>query len=341
MWSLVSSDIEQLIARGKYARAAKLLADQVEAGNRDPRTRLRLADVLVLENRGYEALPILFDLADDYASEGQGAKAIAILKKIQRLNPGDREASMRLAKVIKSGKKAPPIDPALYASGQTFGVEHFEQSNLVEPPTDDRFERLKAQTWVPSTHQDEPPTIAEPVAPAAPLPVSTPAPPPAPVADEDFAIEITPEPLVPDTPLFGGFSQDELVAVIQGLELKTFEPGDMIILEGDPGTSLFIITTGNVKAFVRDPKGGTPLLVRRMKEGDFFGEISILSGKPRTASVVAATPCEMLELDRKTLDQITATYPHVRQVLEEFYINRASTQDEAIRQNLEEKRRTL
>jgi hypothetical protein len=323
-----SDDVEQLIAKGKYARAAKLLSEQIDAGHRDPRTRLRFADVLVMENRGYEALPILFELADEYAAEGQGAKAIAILKKIQRLNPGDRQAAARLAQVIKSGKKETRMDPALYASGQTFGVEHFEtKSHLTEPPADDRFERLKSQTWMPSTRQDEPQEPAPSV--PGPLPVSAPEP--------EMALEITPEPLVPDTPLFGGFSQDELVAVIQGLELKTFEAGDMIILEGDPGTSLFIITTGHVKAFVRNPKGGTPLLVRRMKEGDFFGEISILSGKPRTASVTAVVRCELLELDRANLDQITASYPHVRQVLEEFYISRASTQEEAIRQNLEAK----
>jgi cAMP-dependent protein kinase regulator len=63
-----------------------------------------------------------------------------------------------------------------------------------------------------------------------------------------------------------------------------------------------------------------------MEEGTFFGEISILSGKPRTATVTAATHCELLELDRSTLDEITKTHPHVQSVLEEFYIQRASGQ---------------
>jgi cAMP-dependent protein kinase regulator len=126
-----------------------------------------------------------------------------------------------------------------------------------------------------------------------------------------------------DSPLFSGFSRDELVAVIKGLRLLTFEPGDIVLTEGDRGDSLYVITTGTLKTFVRDTTQGGQLLMRRLKEGDFFGEISILSGKARSATVTAATHCEMLELDRATLEQITASYPHVRQVLEEFYLARA------------------
>jgi hypothetical protein len=326
-------DIEDLIARGKYARAAKLLSEEIARGSRDPRTRLRLADVLIMENRGAEALPLLFDLSDDYAAEGQPAKAIAILKKIQRLSPGRREAEERLAALIKSGRRErPPLDTAGYApSGTTFGAEHFEGSAYTPaPPADAYIERMKQSTWVPSTHQE--PAAESDAAPAPP-------PPPAPAASpvDEESIEVFPEPPgpVPISPLFAGFSQDELLEVIRGFRLRTFEAGDVVILEGERGDSVFIVTTGTVKAFVRNPQGGEPVPVRRMTEGDFFGEISVLSGKPRTATVTAATPCEMLELDRPTLDQITARYPNVRQVLEEFYISRASTQEEAMRRSLE------
>ena len=51
-------------------------------------------------------------------------------------------------------------------------------------------------------------------------------------------------------------------------------------------------------------------------------EISVLSGQPRTATVVAATACELLELDRATLDGIAATHPHVMDVLREHASSR-------------------
>lgn len=119
------------------------------------------------------------------------------------------------------------------------------------------------------------------------------------------------------SPLFKDFSVDELVAVIQGLNLITFEAGDIILTEGDPGDSLYMLTSGTVKA-VRRNAAGRQVAVNEISEGAFFGEISILTGQPRTATIVATSHCELLELDRATLDSIVATHPHVRQVLEQF-----------------------
>ena len=345
---LFSRDVEELIARGKYARAAKLLGDEVARGNRDPRARLRLADVLIMENRGAEALPLLFELSDEYASDGQAAKAIALIKKIQRLSPGHPDAEERLAALIKGGRRAPAPRPPSGAGFQTseavFSAEHFDPSPRPEAPRPSHIETLRSSTWVPSTHQDPvedalPPVIWSPQSPVPPPPAPGPTEPELErfEVEEEPAIEVVPEPESPlsDSPLFGGFAQDELIAVIRGFRLKTFEAGDIIIIEGDSGNSLFVVTTGKVKAFVRNPAGGEPLLVRRMADGDFFGEISILSGKPRTATVTAATACELLELDRATLEEIVASHPHVRQVLEDFYISRASTQEEAMKRSLE------
>jgi cAMP-dependent protein kinase regulator len=113
--------------------------------------------------------------------------------------------------------------------------------------------------------------------------------------------------------------------VMRGLRLLTFDPGDVIVLEGDPGDSLFVLTTGRVKAFVRTADAPRPRKVRELKEGEFFGEISILSGKPRTATVTCATRCELLELDRATLDDICRTHPKVLHILEDYYMDRAAS----------------
>jgi CRP-like cAMP-binding protein len=61
-----------------------------------------------------------------------------------------------------------------------------------------------------------------------------------------------------------------------------------------------------------------------MREGDFFGEISLLTGGPRTATVTAATRCELLELDRATLDEIARAHPRVLDVLRRFSEERAA-----------------
>jgi cAMP-dependent protein kinase regulator len=125
------------------------------------------------------------------------------------------------------------------------------------------------------------------------------------------------------SPLFRDFSVDEMVAVIQGLKLLAFERGQVILREGQPGASLYTLTAGRVRAFRRGASGKQDPL-GDLAEGAFFGEMSILSGGPRSASVVALTRCELLELDRPTLDGITRAHPHVWDVLREFAAKRAA-----------------
>jgi CRP-like cAMP-binding protein len=124
------------------------------------------------------------------------------------------------------------------------------------------------------------------------------------------------------SPLFRHFSVDEMVAVIAGLHLLTFQRGQVILREGEPGHSLFMLSSGKVKAF-RKGAGGKQLPIAVLEEGAFFGEGSILTGRPRTASIVALEECELLELDRATLDSIVAQHPHVMDVMQEFAAQRA------------------
>ena len=137
---------------------------------------------------------------------------------------------------------------------------------------------------------------------------------------DDEEIRVVEPSVVEDTiptPLFEDFSRDELVAFISGLQLDVFDPGDIIVAQGDPGNSLFIVTTGILKAFVR-VGAGRPAYVRTLHEGDFFGEISLLRGGARTATITAATRCELLELPRTALDSITRLHPRVGDIMRRF-----------------------
>jgi cAMP-dependent protein kinase regulator len=138
-----------------------------------------------------------------------------------------------------------------------------------------------------------------------------------------------PAPRPSRSPLFSDFGRDELLEVIRGLNLLTFEPGAILMTEGEKGESLLILTSGSVRAFVKNQEGRN-VEVRRMEEGEFFGEISLLTGKPRTATVTAATAVELLELDRKTLDDIVTRHPRVRLVVEEFHKKRAGSETERL-----------
>jgi len=126
----------------------------------------------------------------------------------------------------------------------------------------------------------------------------------------------------PESPLFENMSDEERAAVISQMVLETFETDEIVIREGDAGSSLYVIVTGTVKVFGRNPVG-KPVYLADLGEGDFFGEVSVLTGRPRTATISAATRSELLRLDKDKLDAIIEKHPRVREILEAFYEKRA------------------
>jgi Cyclic nucleotide-binding domain len=317
------ANVSDLIARKKYGKAVDLLMAQFRQGSRDPRLRIQLADVLVLEGKGAKAVPILIGVADEFAREGFAAKAIATLKKIEKIEPGRSDVEQRLAGLIKQRHDAPITLGARLKTLPELGIDEIGY----EPSARD------AEAARPITEGGSP---AQPPAPAAEAPVAAREAAPAPTDAEllefagllDEEDEAAPSEAPLKSPLFTDFTEEELVAVIHGLRLLSFEPGDIIRTEGEPGDSLFVLTTGFVKAFVRNP-AGRHIQVREISEGDFFGEISILTGKPRTATITAGSHCELLELDRPTLDSISKSHPHVLQVLQDFYQQRSNSAQES------------
>ena len=119
------------------------------------------------------------------------------------------------------------------------------------------------------------------------------------------------------SPLFSDFSADELAAVIHGLDLRSFAPGDLVVSQGEPGRSLFVVASGTVKVWVREGEG-RGRFVRSLGEGDFFGEVSLLTGRPRTATVTAATRADLLELGWSRVEEIVRDHPRVADVLRAF-----------------------
>ena len=406
-------DVVSLIAARNYARAIEILKEQLRKRGANPSLRMQLADVLFLANKKAEAISLLLPLADEYASEGFAAKAVSVLKKIQRIDPRRRDVDARLARLIQEKQREAAL-PSSYAglgsAESEPGLEiGFEAMAPVSAPTGSRpapaFSDADPNQTLPVDSSPAPAAEARPAVPAEdepdllpdlkPLPgydrgsealprldlggeppiedydllylgetaadaettleaEVIPEPPPAqPMSAGQFADELmalvdnmfqespgaasalpatSAVPAAPEqpatqivvSPLFRDFSVDEMVAVIAGLKLLGFERGDVILREGDPGASLFMLTSGRVRAFKREPTTERQKPLGDLEEGAFFGELSILTGRPRTASVVALSRCELLELDRATLDGITQAHPRVWDVLREFAARRTA-----------------
>lgn len=134
---------------------------------------------------------------------------------------------------------------------------------------------------------------------------------------------------MPDSPLFERLSEEERQAVAAEIEYCEYAEGDIVITEGEDGSSLYVVASGEVKVYTKGPKGES-ILLATLGEGEFFGEVSVLTGKPRTATITAARPSELLRLDKERLDDLVKRFPHVRTVLEDFYERRASRTVEAM-----------
>lgn len=136
---------------------------------------------------------------------------------------------------------------------------------------------------------------------------------PAPAVDE-------PPPL-PHIPIFSDLSKDAFVALTAGMVLHRFGPGETILREGDEGTSFYVLASGALGVSKRDDKGHV-IPLAKLGEGDFFGEMAILSGAPRAASVTAEAPSEVLEFPADVLLALARHHPHLATSLKKFYRQR-------------------
>ncbi len=118
------------------------------------------------------------------------------------------------------------------------------------------------------------------------------------------------------TPFFGGLPDEGLERIVGMLDEKSFNKGDAVFREGDPGRSMFIIGDGELVACRAGPSGMAVKLTRYHR-GDFFGETTLIAMLPRSNTVFAETPATLYELTSGHLyrlyQQDVATYIFVLQ----------------------------
>jgi CRP/FNR family cyclic AMP-dependent transcriptional regulator len=111
-------------------------------------------------------------------------------------------------------------------------------------------------------------------------------------------------------PLFSGFNEDELRRVAGLSRVVEAPAGTAVTQIGEPGDSFFIMIDGTVA--VRTPVGAGS----ELHPGDFFGEMSLLDGEPRSATIVATTDVRMLIVDRSHFWRLLEETPDlVRRIL--------------------------
>src|SRR2546425_6093954 len=98
--------------------------------------------------------------------------------------------------------------------------------------------------------------------------------------------------------LFAELSPDSLAKLGTCLKTAEFPPAEVIVREGAPGVSMYIIKSGLVEVRKKDPTTGIDFLVAQLSEGAAVGEMSLLTGKPRSATVTTVQPTVVFTLTR-------------------------------------------
>jgi small-conductance mechanosensitive channel/CRP-like cAMP-binding protein len=107
--------------------------------------------------------------------------------------------------------------------------------------------------------------------------------------------------------IFSPLSAEELKQLASGTVGHVFTTGETLIRAGDEGSSMFVVHSGRVAVQVAD--AGGPRTVAELTEGNFFGEMALFTGEPRTANVVALEETEVLEIGHHAMKHLFETNP--------------------------------
>ncbi|HZM85937.1 MAG TPA: cyclic nucleotide-binding domain-containing protein, partial [Blastocatellia bacterium] len=107
--------------------------------------------------------------------------------------------------------------------------------------------------------------------------------------------------------IFAPLSPDELRQLSKATVVHVFAPGETLIRAGDEGSSMFVVHSGRVAVQISDH--GTPRTVATLTDGNFFGEMALFTGEPRTANVVAVEETEVFEIGHAAMKHIFHTNP--------------------------------
>jgi CRP-like cAMP-binding protein len=140
-------------------------------------------------------------------------------------------------------------------------------------------------------------------------------------------------------PFFSGVAEAERKRLADTAAIHVLNDGEIIIREGDPGRSIFIVLDGQVRVFTRGHHG-KELDLAVLGVSQFFGEMSFLSGKPRSSSVAAIDNCLLIELSFTNMREVVRQHPSVKKILLEYYNDRVKdSQEKRAKVGMVERRR--
>jgi len=120
--------------------------------------------------------------------------------------------------------------------------------------------------------------------------------------------------MLAQVPLFADLDPAALSALEQQTKVKRYQKRTVIIEKGEESSILYVLESGRAKVYVADD-AGKEIVLRELGPGDHFGELALLGGSPRTASVMTLTDCEARLLTGSVFRDFLAKHPEVALLL--------------------------
>jgi CRP/FNR family transcriptional regulator, cyclic AMP receptor protein len=115
-------------------------------------------------------------------------------------------------------------------------------------------------------------------------------------SDRDWAVVLA------DLPLFAGVGKRDLRKLARAAEFAEFSPGDTVVATGAPPDFFYVILGGEARASAKPA-------ARTLTTGDYFGEMGLLDGEPRSATIVAVSELHVMRLSRRAFDDAVERHP--------------------------------
>jgi HlyB family type I secretion system ABC transporter len=114
---------------------------------------------------------------------------------------------------------------------------------------------------------------------------------------------------------FARLPADALGALLKRLEPVQVGKGERVIRQGDVPGPLYVVEEGRLRVYTEE--NGRPHYLAYLRKGDFFGEMSVFRGAPRTATVEAVSDCRLLRLNQATFQELLKDFPAFKSQIEE------------------------
>ena len=117
-------------------------------------------------------------------------------------------------------------------------------------------------------------------------------------------------------PFLSELAQESFIAVARSLTILRLKDGEVVMRQGEVGDSLFLVASGELRVFVSTPDGFKD--IAHLFENTLFGEMALITGQPRTASVAVVGEADVIQVSKTALLHVIVGVPSVREALDRF-----------------------